>query len=60
MTALVYGDGHRSTKLYDDDDGSFVPTLNEVTLSWNNEKKAGTVSGGAGSQRYRVVGWEQP
>ncbi len=58
ITALVYGDGSRPTTLYDDD-GGLVPKFGEVTLSWNNEKKTGSVSGES-PQTYRVVEWKQP
>lgn len=56
LTALVYGDGHRSTTLYNDD-GGFIPNLNQITLSWDNVKKAGAAKGES-AQGYRVVEWK--
>ena len=60
LTALIYGDGHRSAILYEDD-GSYLPSLNPVTVSWNNDTKSGTVSraGASGPATYDVVAWKQ-
>jgi alpha-D-xyloside xylohydrolase len=63
LTALIYGDGHHAATLYEDD-GSYVPSLNAVTVSWNSDKKAGTVAhaGGRGQSpaTYDVAEWKQP
>ena len=55
LTALVFGDGHLRTTLYEDD-GAVPPSLTPVVLAWDAAKKAGTFSG---QGRYRVVAWRQ-
>jgi alpha-D-xyloside xylohydrolase len=55
LTALVYGDGHRSATLYEDN-GALSPILTPVTVAWDESKKAGSMSP---ATRYQVVAWKE-
>lgn len=58
LSVMVYGDGSRGARLYEDD-GSYEPTLPEVRLSWDaSSGKGATVrSAPAGARAYSVVDW---
>ena len=60
LSAHVYGESPRPAVLYDDD-GSWNPSLTEVTMTWNAANKSGAVkrSGGGGRARYEVVRWSE-
>ena len=60
LSAQVYGESPRPAVLYEDD-GSWNPSLAEVTLTWDAAKKSGAVnrSGGAGRAQYEVVRWSE-
>lgn len=57
LEARVYGPDSASARLYEDD-GSFEPRLDEVTLQWDANRSAGrlVVAGGART-RYQVKRW---
>ena len=58
LTALVFGNGSRAATLYEDD-GAFAPKVATNTLSWDDGKKSGTLSGGGGPFSCQVVEWKQ-
>jgi len=59
LHAQVYGDSPRPTVLYEDD-GSWRPSLAEVTLTWDGARESGAVSrsGSGGGPRYVVTTWK--
>ena len=56
LTALVFGDGSQAARLFEDD-GSFNPALNPVTLTWDNAAGAGRIAGIGltGKPKYSVT-----
>jgi alpha-D-xyloside xylohydrolase len=55
LTVHVYGEKPVATKLYEDD-GSWSPALTEVQLTWDAERKSGSMAR-TGSGRYEVGKW---
>lgn len=60
LTAQVYGDGANAIRLYEDD-GSYTPSLNEVTFEWDTAAKTGRLVTKAsnGGPRYSVTAWKE-
>ena len=56
LTVNVYGDGRTPAKLYEDD-GSWSPALTEVQLSWDPDRKSGSLAR-TGPGRYQVTKWQ--
>jgi alpha-D-xyloside xylohydrolase len=54
LSVQVYGDGARNARMFDDD-GSFTPSLAEMSLAWNATTKTGRATG---SSRYSVSEWK--
>jgi alpha-D-xyloside xylohydrolase len=59
LTALVFGNGSRAAQLFEDD-GSFGPVLNPVTLTWDNVAGSGQIVGIGltGKLKYSVTEWK--
>ena len=59
LTVRVYGDGKRSTTLYEDD-GTPNPAFTTVTLAWDSESHVGTIERSGPDQpfSYEVERWE--
>ncbi len=59
LTALVFGENSIPATLYEDD-GTFTPELKEVRLTWDNQKKKGTLvrKEKASEQQYSVIEWK--
>ncbi len=59
LTALVFGDGSRSTTLFEDD-GSCAPQLTEVQLEWDAAAHSGRLKRNGREQKpsYTVVEWK--
>jgi alpha-D-xyloside xylohydrolase len=59
LTALVYGDGSRPARIFEDD-GGFEPALTEVTLEWNAAARSGRLvrAGAENAARYSVTEWQ--
>jgi alpha-D-xyloside xylohydrolase len=55
LTVNVYGEKPLATTLYEDD-GSWSPTLTEVQLAWDAERKSGSMKR-TGSGKYEVAKW---
>ena len=55
----VFGDSAAPAVLYEDD-GSWNPSLAEVTLTWDSAKQSGALrrSGNGSGPRYEVAGWK--
>ncbi len=55
----VYGNSAEPTVLYEDD-GSWNPSLAEVTLTWEPSKQSGSLrrSGNGSGPRYEAAGWK--
>ncbi|MBZ5617176.1 MAG: glycoside hydrolase [Acidobacteriia bacterium] len=60
LTVQVYGETPSAVTLYEDD-GSWNPSLAEVALAWNSERRSGSLrrSGGGSGPRYEVAEWKQ-
>jgi alpha-D-xyloside xylohydrolase len=58
ITVQVYGDRPRPATLYEDD-GAFAPALDEVVLSWDSSRRAGSVKRAAqrSGPAYDIVAW---
>ena len=58
LEARLYGSGPASTTIYEDDD-SFDPRLEAVTLNWDGHSTQGTVSNSRGQkpERYHIIRW---
>ncbi len=56
VTVQVYGDRPAPAVLYEDD-GSAMPALTEVTLTWEGAGSVKRAGEGAGP-RYQVIGWK--
>jgi alpha-D-xyloside xylohydrolase len=58
IEARLYGGGPASTTLYEDDD-SYDPKLESVTLNWNGDGAQGSVSNSRGQkpERYQINRW---
>ena len=57
LTVHAYGERPAPFLLYEDD-GSWSPSLNAVTLAWDMEKEAGTFQR-KGDGRYKVMDWKR-
>lgn len=59
LTALVFGEHAKPAVLFEDD-GSWVPELNEVKLAWDNKTRKGRLEreGKPSTQQYSVIDWK--
>ncbi|MEI6276582.1 MAG: glycoside hydrolase family 31 protein [Prolixibacteraceae bacterium] len=59
LTALVYGTNSQPAVLFEDD-GSYMPELNEVKLVWDNKKQKGNLvrNGKYVGPQYSVIEWK--
>jgi alpha-D-xyloside xylohydrolase len=55
LTVQVYGEKPVPAKLYEDD-GSWSPALTEVQLTWDAERKIGSMTRSGGG-KYEVEKW---
>jgi alpha-D-xyloside xylohydrolase len=55
----IYGDHAAPAVLYEDD-GSWSPALNQVTLRWDGNRRSGEVqrTGSGSAPRYEVMAWD--
>ena len=60
LTVWVYGDGGRTTTLYEDD-GSWAPLLDFVQFDWDSATQTGRVirTSAARTNTWQIVEWKQ-
>jgi alpha-D-xyloside xylohydrolase len=60
LSVRVYGEAPAPATLFEDA-GGWNPSLPELSLAWDRDRRSGTVNrtGGAGSARYQVYEWKQ-
>ena len=58
LRVQVYGGGAAQSTLFEDD-GSFVPALPEVRLSWDGQRGSVSRTAGVAGPRYQVIEWKR-